>query len=388
MQEPLSALTQSYKRTKATGLVDFKKVMEFKTNTSNNTVYADDQGNIAYFHGNFMPKRNPTYDYSIPVDGSDPETEWKGLHDPTELVQLVNPSNGWIQNCNSTPFTAAGTSSPDKSKYPVYMAPDFENARGVHAVEVLSRESAFTLDKLIAAAYDPYLPGFEKLIPSLVEAYEKNSKLTAEAQQNLKEAIMFLKNWDKKFSTTSVPMTLAVYFGQELRMKLGDQIPSGIGQLDIIDRLAKAPDEVKLSALSKVVEDLQKDFGTWKIAWGEVNRFQRLTGKIDETFDDNQPSLPVPFASSFWGSLAAFGSKKFPGTKKMYGYVGNSFVAAVEFGPKVKAKSVLAGGVNNDPHSPHFKDQAEIYCAPRFKDVLFYKDEVIKKAERTYHPGE
>jgi acyl-homoserine-lactone acylase len=385
MQEPLTALTQSYKRTKSTGLTDFKKVMELRTNTSNNTIYADDKGNIAYFHGNFMPKRNPAYNYSIPVDGSDPETDWKGLHEASETVQLVNPASGYIQNCNATPFTVAGANSPDKSKYPTYMAPDFENARGLHAVQVLSKESAFTMDKLIAAAYDPYLPGFEKLIPALAEAYQTISDESV--RKKLEEPIALLKNWDKKFSTASIPMTLATYWGQELRIQQADQIPSGIGQLDIIDLLIQTPADKKINALNKVIDELQRDFGTWKMPWGEVNRFQRLTGKINETFDDNQPSLPVPFASSFWGSLAAYGSKKFPGTKKMYGYVGNSFVAAVEFGKKVKAKSVLAGGVNNNPSSPHFKDQAAIYCEPKFKEVLFYWEDVEKYSEKKYHPG-
>jgi acyl-homoserine lactone acylase PvdQ len=301
---------------------------------------------------------------------------------------LVNPANGWIQNCNSTPFTSAGASSPDKTKYPTYMAPDFENARGIHAVQVLSRETSFTIDKLILAAYDPYLPGFEKIVPSIVESYATISKTDEAIRKKLAEPISMLREWDMKFSISSVPMTLAVYWGQELRMQMADQIPSGIGQLDIIDYLVKASPEVKIKALMKVVDELKRDFGKWQLAWGDVNRFQRLTGKINETFDDNQPSLPVAFASSFWGSLAAFGSKKYLGTKKMYGYVGNSFVAAVEFGKKLKAKSVLAGGVSNNPLSPHFRDQAGIYCEPRFKDVLFYKEDVLKNAERSYHPGE
>jgi acyl-homoserine-lactone acylase len=388
MQEPLVALTQSYLRTKASGLTDFQKVMELKTNTSNNTTYADDKGNIAYWHGNFMPERNTAYNYNVPLDGSDPETDWKGLHNANETIQLVNPANGWIQNCNSTPFTSAGTSSPDKTKYPTYMAPDFENARGIHAVQVLSRESSFTMDKLIQAAYDPYLPGFERVIPSLVESYVMVSKTDEAIRKKLAEPISLLRDWDKKFSISSVPMTLAVYWGQELRIQLADQIPSGIGQLDIIDYLVKASSEIKIKALAKVVDELERDFGKWQVAWGDVNRFQRLTGKMNETFDDNQPSLPVAFASSFWGSLAAFGSKKYPGTKKMYGYVGNSFVAAVEFGKKLKAKSVLAGGVSNNPLSLHFRDQAGIYCEPRFKEVLFYKEDVLKNAERSYYPGE
>ncbi|MBI3219973.1 MAG: penicillin acylase family protein [Bacteroidetes bacterium] len=386
MQEPLKALTQSYQRTKAKGLIEFQKVMELRTNTSNNTVFADNQGNIAYFHGNFMPKRNPVFNFNRAVDGSNPETEWKGLHEANETVQLINPASGWIQNCNSTPFTAAGSSSPDRNKYPSYMAPDFENARGIHAIDVLSRVSSFTIDKLIEAAYDPYLPAFEKLLPSFLNAYaaKKDEALCAPCD----EAIHLLKSWDKKYSITSVEMTIAFYWSQEMRVQMASQIPFGIGQLDIIDRLTQASAEVKVTALKKVLDELQRDFGTWKVAWGDVNRFQRLTGKINETFDDAKPSLPVAFTSSFYGSLAAFGTRKYPGTKKMYGYVGNSFVAAVEFGKRVKAKSVLAGGVSNNPASNHFTDQATLYCEPKFKEVLFYREDVEKHAERKYHPGQ
>lgn len=388
MQEPLKALTQSYLRTKANGLMDFKKVMEFRTNTSNNTVFADDQGNIAYFHGNFMPKRNATYNYSLPVDGSNPETDWKGLHSADETIQIINPKVGWIQNCNSTPFTAAGTDSPDRNRFPSYMAPDSENPRGIHAIQVLSTENAFTLDKLITAAYDSYLPGFETLIPSYVSTYYDIFKTDIITSEKIKEPIELLKNWDKRYSKESVEMTIAFFWTQELRVRLASQFTQGMGQLEMIAVIKKSANEIKVTALMKVLTDLQKDFGTWKVQWGEVNRFQRLTGKINETFDDNQPSLPVAFTSSFYGSLAAFGSRKYPGTKKMYGYVGNSFVAAVEFGKKVKAKSVLAGGVSNNPTSNHFVDQATIYCEPKFKDVLFYREDVEKNMERKYRPGE
>jgi acyl-homoserine-lactone acylase len=388
MQEPLKALTQSYQRTKARGLVDFKKVMELRTNTSNNTVFADDKGNIAYFHGNFMPIRNGSYNYNLPVDGSNPETDWKGLHQASETIQIVNPKTGWIQNCNSTPFTAAGVDSPVKNDYPTYMAPDLENPRGIHAIQVLSSEKEFTLDKLIAAAYDSHLPGFEKLMPSYVSTYYHIFKTDIVTSERIKEPIELLKNWDKRYSKESVAMTIAFFWTQELRLRLSNQFTSGMGQLEMIEVIEKASSEIKMAALLKVLGDLERDFGTWKVQWGEVNRFQRLTGKITETFDDDKPSLPVAFTSSFYGSLAAFGSRKYPGTKKMYGYVGNSFVAAVEFGKKVKAKSVLAGGVNNDPTSNHFIDQALIYCEPRFKDVLFYRDDVEKNSERKYHPGE
>lgn len=386
--DPQKALQQSFGRTKSTSLSDFQKVMDLRTNTSNNTVYADAQGNIAYWHGDFIPKRNPSFNWELPVDGSNPETEWKQPHEVSEIVHIINPANGWLQNCNSTPFTAAGENSPDQSKFPSYMAPDDQNPRGINAERVLKRQTSFTLDQLITAAYDPKLSAFEILIPTLLKAYEENGKTDEAVKNKLAEPINLLRTWDKSYSTASVPMTLAVYWGQELGQRIFSKVPAGSGQLAIVNVMAQATSSEKLESLAAVVNELEHDYGTWKVAWGEVNRFQRLTGKINETYDDAKPSLPVASTSSFWGCLAAFGSHKYPGTKKMYGNVGNSFVAVVEFGKTIKAKSLLAGGESNNPSSPHFTDQAERYTKGDFKDVWFYKDDVVKHAERTYHPGQ
>jgi len=388
MKEPLKALTQSFTRTKAKDLASFEKTMDLKTNSSNNTVFADAKGNIAYWHGNFIPKRDPTFDWNVPLDGSNPATEWKGLHAVEESVHVYNPPIGWIQNCNSTPFTVAGENSPDQSRYPSYMAPDAQNARGINAERVLKRENKFTIDKLIAAAYDPHLAGFEELIPSLLKAYETVSRLDDDLISRLEEPISLLRNWDMNYGVSSVPATLAMYWGQALRAGIMSNVPPGTDQLSIIRYMIEnTSHEEKVKAFENVIDELEQDYGSWKMPWGEVNRFQRLTGKITETYDDGKPSLAVPYASSFWGSLAAFGSRKFPGTKKMYGYVGNSFVAVVEFGKEIKAKSLLAGGVNSNPSSPHFTDQADRYCKGEFKEVLFYKKEVVKNATQTYHPG-
>lgn len=383
LQEPIKALTQSFIRTKSKNLADFKRALDLRTNTSNNTVYADAQGNIGYWHGNFVPKRNTQFDFSKPLDGTNPLVDWRGIHASNETVQFLNPAAGWLQNCNSTPVTAAGPNTFDKKKFPLYMCPDAENPRGTNAVRVLSREKAFTLDKLIAAAYDTYLSAFDRLIPSLLSAYAKQSKGNELLRLKLQDPIQRLEKWDRSYSTTSVPTTLAIFWGMELRQ----QVTSVGGQWDIIEAMTNTSDDAKVNALNKVLEDLKRDYGTWQIGWGEVNRFQRLTGKINETFDDSKPSLPVAMTSSFWGSLAAYGSRRFEGTKKMYGYVGNSFVAVVEFGKRIKAKSLLAGGVNNNPKGLHFADQAALYCQGKFKDVLFYKDDVLKSVERQYNPG-
>ncbi|MEM6346429.1 MAG: penicillin acylase family protein, partial [Bacteroidota bacterium] len=200
MWEPVQALSQSYTRTKLDGHEAFRKMMNTRTNSSNNTVYADAGGNIAYYHGNFIPKRDTSFNYRQPVDGSDPATDWQGLHTVDESIVLLNPPNGWIQNCNSTPFTSAAQYSPKRADYPRYMSLDRENYRGVHAIRLLSGTSDYTLDKLIELAYDPYLPAFEVMIPGLVEAYDRSAPQNAK----LKEAIEVLRNWEFAVSKESV----------------------------------------------------------------------------------------------------------------------------------------------------------------------------------------
>ena len=390
MNTPLNALEQSYLRTKATGYDSFKKVMDLNGNASNNTVYADHNGTIAYWHGNFMPRRNPKFDWEKPVDGSNPATDWKGLHTADEIVQVKNPATGWIQNCNATPFTVSGSSSPDKTRFPAYMAPDAQNYRGINAARVLSEKTMFTLDTLIAAANDPHLAAFDDLLPSLMSAY-KNVSPKAVPAGDVPEAIQILQTWNRGYGTESVGMTLGILWGEKLQKIARSRVQAG-QPLDNLSftafTISSTSDKEKITALADVLTDLTRDFGTWKTPWGTINRYQRLTGKIQETFDDNQPSIPVGFTSSAWGSLAAFGARTPADMKKRYGYVGNSFVAVIEFGKRVKARSVVTGGQSSTPGTKHFTDQAPLYCNGQFKDVLFYPEDVKQHVERTYHPGE
>ena len=379
---PAKALEQSFLRTKTNSYKEFLKIMDLRTNSSNNTVYADADGNIALHQGNFIPKRDIQFDYSKPVDGSNPNTAWRGLHEVREEIQVLNPPNGWIQNCNSTPFTSALEFSPKKENYPYYMATEPENFRGVHAIKVLTGRSGYTLDKLIETAYDPYLPAFEKLIPGLVEAFDKSGKKYAA----LKPAIDTLRNWNKKVSKESVGMSLA-HFYISLYMQKGERDPE-LELIDVINYFGTgSPLEERLEIFSLTVKKLNEDFGTWNTPWGEINRFQRLTGDIKQPFDDSKPSIPMGMASGNWGALASFGARGTT-TKRIYGSYGNSFVAVVEFGDKVKAKSILAGGQSGDPASVHFYDQAQRYADIKFKDVAYYKEDVEARAKRTYHPGD
>ncbi|MFC1640219.1 acylase [Gemmatimonadota bacterium] len=385
MQEPIKALTQSYKRTKAMDYEAFYATMELNTNSSNNTVYADADGNIAYFHGNFIPRRDTRFNWRRPVDGSDPATEWQGLHTVDEIPHLLNPPNGWIQNTNNWPYSAAGANSPRERDYPSYMSYSGENPRGIHAIRVLENKTDFTLSSLTEAAYDSYLTAFEDLIPSLLRAYDRTSTSNP-IKAGLTEQIGLLRSWDLRFSIESVPTSLAIYWAQELMEQVRDDARSA--GISVYEYMAhRTPLTQRLEVLSSASEKLENDFGSWRTPWGDINRFQRLTGDVVHPFDDNGPSIPVGFASSRWGSLASFGTRSDNGTKKIYGTSGNSFVAAVEFGERVTARAITAGGQSGDPASPHFDDQALRYSTGDLRDVWFYREDLEDHVEREYHPG-
>jgi acyl-homoserine lactone acylase PvdQ len=386
MQAPVTQLQQSFLRTKAKDYKSYLKTMELYANSSNNTIYADADGTIAYFHGNFIPKRDTHFDFIKPVDGSDPAADWHGTLSVSEAPHLLNPSSGWLYNSNDAPWMAAGQSSPKKQDYPAYVEQGGESARGRHAVRVLENKKDFTLDSLIGAAYDSYLTWFTKPLPALIQAWDKAPE-SDPRKAKLAEQIKVLRGWDLRWSVDSVPTSLAVFWGHEIERvakagALEDETP-------LYDYVAsKVPPEQLLESLAKASDRLTADFGTWKTPWGEINRFQRLDDQIVSHFDDAKPSTPVGFTSAIWGSLASFGAKSYPNTKKWYGTSGNSFVAVVEFGDQVRAKAVTAGGESGKPGARHFNDQAQRYSTGGLRDVYFYRAQLKGHTEREYRPGE
>ncbi|NHA06880.1 acylase [Mucilaginibacter sp. HC2] len=379
-----NALLESWLITKANNLVEYKKAMDLVSNASNNTVYADDKGNIVFWYGNYIPRRDPKFDWSLPVDGSTSATEWQGIHALKDIITDINPATGWIQNCNSTPYTASGASSPDKNNYPVYMAPDGENYRAITAIRLLKDANHITLDSLIATGYNHYLAAFDDLLPPLFTAY---NNAPDSVKQSLREPVELLQQWDKYSAANSVASTLAIEWGTAMMKNLPppqtDQQSTFITQR--VKKLAQMDGGHQLELLTAVLKNLQSRFGTWKMPWGDINRYQRPADGI--TFDDKLSSIPVGATGSGFGQLPSFQSRTM-NTQKRYGYSGNSFVAAVEFGPRIKAKSIITGGQSFDAGSKNFTDQAQGFIDGKFKDVLFYKSDVLKHAQKTYHPGD
>ena len=387
MQEPIKALIQDFTRTKATGYASFRKTMQLHTNSSNNTIFADNDGDIAYFHGDFIPRRDTQFDWTKPVDGSNPATDWGPLLTLDETPHLLNPKSGWLYNSNDAPWNAAGPGSLKKSDYPVYVETGGESARGLHAVGVLSKNKNLTIDTLLSSvAFDSYLPWFAKTIPPLMSAYDQLSNSDA-LKSELAEQIAALRSWDYRWGVESIPTSLAVFWGTDLMRRYFREARAA--DIPIYDYVAtKVPPTQLLQSLAAASDRLTSDFGSWKTPWGQINRFQRLDDDIESHFDDSKPSIPVEFTSALWGSLASFAARPYPNTKKWYGTSGNSFVAVIDFGKTIRARAVTCGGESGDPSSPHFEDEAERYATGNLREVYFYREQLKGHTERTYHPGE
>jgi len=332
-----------------------------------------------------VPRRDTSFDWTKPVEGDDPRTEWTGIHSVDETPLVLNPASGWLYNTNNSPWSAAGAGSPKKAGYPAYVETGGENARGLHAIRVLENKKDFTLASLIAAAYDSYLTAFEPLIPALLAAYDRTPAGNP-LKAKVAEQVRMLREWDLRWSETSVPTTLAIAWGDEIGRKIGSSArKAGITADEYIATRTSASE--RLQALATASDMLERDFGSWKTPWGDINRFQRLTGSIVQPFNDSMPSIPVGFTSARWGSLASFGARNYKNTKKLYGTSGNSFVAVVEFGDSVRARAVTAGGESGDPSSPHFNDQAVRYSKGDLREVYFYRPQLTGHTEREYRPG-
>jgi len=385
MQKPIEALQQSFLLTKARDYAAYMQVMQLRANSSNNTIFADADGDIAYLHPQFVPRRDDQFDYTHAVDGANPATDWKGLHALQELPQVLNPASGWIMNTNDWPYSAAGASSPKRENFPRYMDTAGENPRGVHATLLLQDRKDFSQASLNAAAFDSYLPAFAQLIPALLSAYD-GLDAAHPLKAKLADQIALLRGWDDRWGVHSVATTLAALWGDELWSQA--KRDADAENLSVyVDMAERTTAEQRLSVLAAVSDRLQHDFGTWRVPWGDINRCQRLTGDIVQKFNDAAPSIPVEFTSARWGSLASYGARRYDGTNKYYGTNGNSFVAIVEFGERVSARAITMGGESGDPNSPHFNDQAARYADGSLREVYFYPEQLVHHIERAYHPN-
>ena len=362
-----------YAMGRAHSLAEFKAAMSRLAIPMFNTMYADREGNIFYAYNAAVPRRSAKIDWTRPLDGSSPESEWQGYHRFDELPQLTNPPSGFLQNCNSTPFLTTTGTNPDKTAYAAYMVHEPDTPRARLSRRILSAKDKFTFEEWMRAAFDTTVIQAETFVPALVDEWEKLKQTDAARAEKLAAAVAELKSWNRVSTTDSKAMTLFAFsFEHGSRMQAArDTAPWPM-----------------IRALEATISALQRDWGTWEVPWGEVNRLQRVHTSGQELFSDTRPSLPVPGAAGPLGIIFNFYARPEKGQKRRYGYLGNTYVSVIEFGREPRTRSLLVFGESANATSSHYLDQAGLYAAGEMKESWFTLPEIKRHSERSYHPGE
>jgi len=336
-----------------------------------NVMYADRAGNTYYLYNGAVPRRDPRFDWTRPVDGSDPATEWRGYHTIEELPQMTNPRTGWMQNCNTTPFLLTSEGNPKETDYPKYMVQEGDNPRGRLARRILAATPAWTFEEFARTAFDTQVIRADELLPEMLkELNEELIKMKGPAAVRLGAARELLSTWNHRATTDSVAMTIFSAWR--------DRISSTRAQTAA----------ARLAALNEVLDSLEQRFGTWQVAWGATNRLQRLDESKREEFADARPSLPIAGTNGSDGAIFTFYAAGAAGQKRRYGRAGATYVSVVEFAPTVRALSIHTFGASGNPKSRHYMDQGELYARGEFKPAWLTLREIRAHLEAAYHPGD
>jgi acyl-homoserine-lactone acylase len=374
---------------KARNLDEYRRVLDMQSLPMFNICYADNRGNSFYLFNGRFPDRPAGYDWEGVVPGNTSATEWNHVLPQHRLPSLVNPKGDYVQSCNSSPWYTNLQQIIDRNKFPADLTPNFNSMRTQLSLEMIENDSKISLEKMLRYKYNTKLLLADRVKDDLLNAARGQ---TVNGVQ-LDEAAELLRQWDNTTSRDSKGAFLFTEFwrryGKQAKNpyrtpwdeKQPASTPSGLGE-----------PETAREALAAAVKMLKQDYGTLAVAWGDVHRLRR--GKLDvpiggfiseyrdeKTFDE--------FRGARFGDFGAFRIVRFGKDEKDGKYVakgGDSYVFAVEFTSPPTAHSICAYSQSDDPKSPHFTDQSELFAKEQWKRVCFTEEDIARNTERSYHP--
>ncbi|MDG1859879.1 MAG: penicillin acylase family protein, partial [Emcibacteraceae bacterium] len=374
-------LDQWYNMQRANNVDEFTKAIEPQRMNFGNIMYADRDANIWYIYNGSVPIRNEGFDWDNAVDGSNPDTDWKGYHTLADLPQVKNPVSDMMQNTNTSPFTVSMSQSDAKeANYPTYMVREGDNARSRNARRILNKHEKFDFATWEFESLDTTMIEWQTSKPQIMKAYSTTSAANSERATKLAPVVAMLDGWDGVATLTSPEPTIYANWRESLY------------ETSSTAEYTKSDDEI-IEALEKTVDELVIDWGTWQVAWGEANRSQRpaLDASGAPIFSDDVPSIATPGVPGWSGGSQIGFNKRIDGLKRRYKTGGNSYTAIVDF-PKdrsvlTKSKSIHVFGASADPSSENNMDQAQLLANKKYKPAWLYLEDVKENAVRSYQPG-
>jgi len=358
-----------YRLNRAKSTDEVKEICASNQWMAQNFMYAGTDGHIRYIRVGRVPIRPKGVDPSQPIAGDKTANDWLGIHPQSDLVQIDDPADGYMQNCNVTPTIMCKDQPVDPSKYLPYIfnastGRPWEN-RGTRAVELLDANSNVTLDAALRIVTDTHVLGWEKVQPVLAAAAKESSADIA--RLGGEEIIDTLLKWDGNMETDSVGATLFFLWWSAL-----PQACPGIDRTGLLQGVVPTTAEQRrllLQALRAPLENLAAKRDTWQVPWGQVNR----VGREAKTF-------PLAgCATNDLVTLRAVGGDFDSTTDTIVCGSGQSCTTLVLFKPgRVESYSVTPWGESDHPSSPHYLDQAEkLVSHKQLKPTWFQRDALL-----------
>lgn len=383
---------QIYRMVRSRNYQEFRAAMATLDQRMFNLVYADKDGNIFYIYNGIVPRRDPKLDWSKAVDGSRPESDWKGILTLDELPQVLNPISGYVQNCNTTPWTTTDDQNPEPGDLDRTIVGEttWDNRRAKVSRHLLRKAHEVTFEDWQKLAFDTTMYWPLEELPIYKCKFEKLKTLDPALAAEVEPYFKHLLDWDCRGGIHSTQATLCVFWYEQLYGLLTSSTRETLRPEMLSDVSAE------FRALRDAATKLQGLYGNWKVPYGDVNRLQRHANIADFfekiPFNDRLPSLPVAGVQGPVGAVfTVYYTPPLPFVRPMvkrYAVVGSSYMASIEFGDRIRTASLLQYGSCGHADSPHFFDQAKLLSDRKLKHAWFYWDEVLSHAKQSYHPGE
>jgi acyl-homoserine-lactone acylase len=371
---------QFYAMAQAKDIHEFNKALGQHQYNEQNVMSADIDGNISYVRNGATPIRPEGYDWTRPVDGTTSKTAWKGIHPQSDLVCLINPAKGYMQNCNISPANMIVDSPLTPEKYPPYIynvSWDQNNPRGRRTIELLEADRSITLEdamNIVLDIYDRLAPRWQA---ELKEAFNEHGKKYKD-NETFVAAVEGILAWDGNYTIDSTASALFKFW----RLKCGEQL--NLTPLGESKPLAAQTREQMLELLAQTIEEMTAKYGQWNVPWGAVH----VVGRGGAYF-------PAPGAdynsgdkeANFSETLLDVRSTELKGVPGIQVANSGSMAMILMFLDKdngVRSYTCTPWGQSGHPESSHYVDQAAgLYSLRTMKPTWWNLDELKQNTEST-----